>query len=325
MCEVAEKADGGDGTLTAIKFMSLVELVKKYRGVFNAYSTFRSTGYFNPNGSAVNRAVMARYNELVAIEGAKLAQKKAEQQLYYGFNQFEYIKQTGYHPSGRKATKQELDMVNSWWYGLLKGATEFNEVFATFYMTGLAYSAGQSATGRPKVEVLDADYVHSQPLKDVTPRASGSSGQSSGTLQIVGPNRQLALPTPAPQLRISSPMSTSLLPRPNNSQIFTTRVGRWMSSSEYQKMVETGKVQMSQNNMTHVANPADKNSFKAAEQGSLYVEFDVSNNYLSQGGQEGWGIIYFPGSIQDRLNQLKGLPPTKETPDAYNIKIVGEK
>lgn len=39
----------------------------------------------------------------------------------------------------------------------------------------------------------------------------------------------------------------------------TTRVGRWMSESEYKKMLETGKVQMSQADITHVANPADIN------------------------------------------------------------------
>ncbi|MGT2675700.1 TreTu family toxin [Streptococcus rupicaprae] len=65
----------------------------------------------------------------------------------------------------------------------------------------------------------------------------------------------------------------------------TTRVGRWMSLEEYKKMVETGKVQMSDQFKTHVSNPADINSFKAAPSGSVYVEFDVPSHSLSQGGR----------------------------------------
>jgi len=49
----------------------------------------------------------------------------------------------------------------------------------------------------------------------------------------------------------------------------TTRVGRWMSQAEYDKMVKTGRVQMSPNgNTAYVANPA----FKAAPSGSICVE-----------------------------------------------------
>ncbi len=50
-----------------------------------------------------------------------------------------------------------------------------------------------------------------------------------------------------------------------------------MSQEEYDKMISTGKVQMSGDNKVHVANPADINAFgKQAPNGSLYVEFDVA-------------------------------------------------
>ena len=86
----------------------------------------------------------------------------------------------------------------------------------------------------------------------------------------------------------------------------TTRVGRWMSQDEYDKMVASGKVQMSGDNKVHVANPADINAFgKQAPEGSIYVEFDVPSNTISKGGKDGWGIINGPGSLLDRLNVKK--------------------
>lgn len=106
----------------------------------------------------------------------------------------------------------------------------------------------------------------------------------------------------------------------------TTRVGRWMSQGEYDKMVASGKVQMSGDNKVHVANPADINAFgKQAPKGSIYVEFDVPSNTISKGGTDGWGIINGPGSLLDRLNAKKGLPRIIEMPDATNISIEGSK
>ena len=106
----------------------------------------------------------------------------------------------------------------------------------------------------------------------------------------------------------------------------TTRVGRWMSQEEYDKMISSGKVQMSGDNKVHVANPADINAFgKQAPKGSLYVEFDVPSNTISKGGTDGWGIINGPGSLLDRLNAKKGLPRITEMPNATNITIEGSK
>ncbi|PYG83894.1 RHS repeat-associated protein [Ruminiclostridium sufflavum DSM 19573] len=93
-------------------------------------------------------------------------------------------------------------------------------------------------------------------------------------------------------------------------QVQTTRVGRWMSQAEYDTMVKTGKVQMSPNgNTTYVANLANPNAFKAASNGSVYVEFDVPKNSIYPAGNENWGQISGPGSLMDRLNQSKGLAP----------------
>ena len=117
--------------------------------------------------------------------------------------------------------------------------------------------------------------------------------------------------------------TSSAIEGPSNAE--TIRVGRWMSKAEYDEMINTGKVQMSPNgNRTYVANPADSSSFPAAPKGSIYVEFDVDANFVLQAGKEGWGQISGPGSIIDRLNQKKGLPPITDMPKAENIKIVGE-
>jgi hypothetical protein len=99
-----------------------------------------------------------------------------------------------------------------------------------------------------------------------------------------------------------------------------------MSQAEYDKMVETGHVQMSGDNKVHVANPADIDAFgKQAPNGSIYVEFDVSSSTMSQGGTDGWGIINGPGSLLDRLYAKKGLPRITEMPKANNIEIKGSK
>lgn len=107
----------------------------------------------------------------------------------------------------------------------------------------------------------------------------------------------------------------------------TTRVGRWMSQEEYDKMISTGMVQPSQKGMTHVACPSDIGAFgRQAKKGSLYVEFDIPNDaVLTQGGAESWKIIHGPGSPKDKLSKMKGLPGISQMPKATNIKIGGKK
>ena len=97
--------------------------------------------------------------------------------------------------------------------------------------------------------------------------------------------------------------------------------------AEYEKMLKTGKVQMSSNgNTTYVSNPADINAFgKQAKSGSIYVEFDVKMDSIYPAGNEAWGQISGPGSYWDRINQHKGLPPITDMPYAFNIQVKGEK
>ncbi|WP_422389672.1 hypothetical protein [Candidatus Enterococcus lemimoniae] len=113
----------------------------------------------------------------------------------------------------------------------------------------------------------------------------------------------------------------STLPEDGNST-----VGRWMSNDEYNKMIDTGKVQMSPSgNRTYVASPTSKDAFPSAPNGSIYSEFDVAKNSLYPAGNENWSQIPGPDSLIDRLNQKKGLPAITEMPDALNIKNLGGK
>ena len=104
----------------------------------------------------------------------------------------------------------------------------------------------------------------------------------------------------------------------------TTRVGRWMSRSEYNEMLRTGRVQASPDgNTTYVANPANPTAYRAAPSGSVYVEFDVPTSSIRAAGNIYWGQISGPGSLADRLLRRQGLPPITEMPLATNIRVVG--
>ena len=114
-----------------------------------------------------------------------------------------------------------------------------------------------------------------------------------------------------------------------NLQLFAeesmTRVGRWMSREEYDKMIKTGYVQKPYNaDQSYVAHPADINAFKKqASVGSVYVEFDVPLKSIKH-TKDVWATVPGPNSIYSKLNELKGLPPY-EFPKVSNIKLVGEK
>ena len=98
----------------------------------------------------------------------------------------------------------------------------------------------------------------------------------------------------------------------------TTTVGRWMSKSEHQKMLDSGKVIESRTGTTHVANPADASAFiKQAKPGSRYVEFDVPASSLKQTNQ-GWAKVIGPNSLEGRQAAIKGLS-VPQMPNATNI------
>ncbi len=74
----------------------------------------------------------------------------------------------------------------------------------------------------------------------------------------------------------------------DDSNTNLTRVGRWMSNEEYQKMAETGKVQPGGGGITYAAYTPE-GYIKQAAPGSLYVEFDVPASTFRETNQEpGW-------------------------------------
>ncbi|OMF10609.1 hypothetical protein BK131_23630 [Paenibacillus amylolyticus] len=81
-----------------------------------------------------------------------------------------------------------------------------------------------------------------------------------------------------------------------------------MSTQEYNNMCNTGLVQESFTGTTHVADPANSQSFyRQAKNGSLYAEFNVPENSVKKTG-EGWSKILGPKSAEGRLNARKGNP-----------------
>jgi hypothetical protein len=94
-----------------------------------------------------------------------------------------------------------------------------------------------------------------------------------------------------------------------------TRVGRWMSPAEHEAMTNTGVVQEGAGGVTNVASPADPTAYmQQAMSGSRYVEFDVPEDSLAQGGKIGWATIRGPNSFWARAGLA--LP---EMPPALNI------
>ena len=96
---VSEKAN--------IDSSSLSDLKNKYGNVLGNYSTYQGTGYFNPLGSAKNRYIISRYNELKAIEDVKVAQKVAERNKYHYTNLYKHIAETGNRIDGTPASDLE--------------------------------------------------------------------------------------------------------------------------------------------------------------------------------------------------------------------------
>jgi hypothetical protein len=92
-----------------------------------------------------------------------------------------------------------------------------------------------------------------------------------------------------------------------------TRVGRWMSSSEYDAMVQSGTVQEGSGGVTSVSNPANVEEYmQQAVSGSTYAEFDVPTDTLSPGGKVGWSTIRGPNSWYARYGlALNEMPPAR--------------
>ena len=86
---------------------SLSELKNKYGNVLGNYNTYQGTGYFNPQGSPINRYIISRYEVLKSIEDDKVAQKVAEMNKYHYTNLYEHIAKTGYRIDGTPASDIE--------------------------------------------------------------------------------------------------------------------------------------------------------------------------------------------------------------------------
>ena len=101
----------------------------------------------------------------------------------------------------------------------------------------------------------------------------------------------------------------------------TITVGRWMGQGEFSAMSETGMVQESTSTATHVAFPANPNTFMGpAKAGSVYVEFGVPRAAVVESGT-GIGRIAGPSSIDGRfaLKMGRSLP---QMPQASNITCI---
>lgn len=100
-------ATGESLELVAINQMTMSQLQKTYGGVISSYNTFIGTGYFQPQATPINKAVLARYKDLKAEEEAKVAAKFAEADKYYYLNIYKTIQETGLRPDGTTATDLE--------------------------------------------------------------------------------------------------------------------------------------------------------------------------------------------------------------------------
>lgn len=99
------------------------------------------------------------------------------------------------------------------------------------------------------------------------------------------------------------------------------RVGRWMSATEYQKMLATGKAQESFSGTTHVLLlPTALGFIRQAKPGTLYVEFDVPATSLKTTGH-GWAKILGPNSIEGRVARKCGRP-VPQMPFVRNIEHI---
>ena len=82
-----------------------------------------------------------------------------------------------------------------------------------------------------------------------------------------------------------------------------------MSRTEYEAMVATGRVQpnLDGREMKHFTSPPDPDSFRAADPGSVFVEFAVEDTQVLPGGHQDWFIVYGPNSVHGRNAIRKGV------------------
>lgn len=87
-------------------------------------------------------------------------------------------------------------------------------------------------------------------------------------------------------------------------QAETTTVGRWMSSSEYGAMQQTGKVQAGAGGVTSVSTGGISNSWNGAKSPAVYAEFNVPTNSLIKGGNTNWFKLVSPEANRSSIDKL---------------------
>ena len=99
-----------------------------------------------------------------------------------------------------------------------------------------------------------------------------------------------------------------------------------MSREEYDATVGAGRVQpnLDGREMKHVTAPPDADSFRAADAGSVFVEFDVDDTQMVSGGRQDWFIIYGRNSVHGRNAARKGMLIV-EMPAVQNVVIMETK
>lgn len=101
----------------------------------------------------------------------------------------------------------------------------------------------------------------------------------------------------------------------------TTRVGRWMSATEFKTMNETGRVVEGAGGRTYVVNPADPAAFTGAGRGSsIYAEFNVPTSVLKPGSKLEWSVIPGPNVT----TRLYGPAPAELAPATCIVCVIGK-
>ena len=96
-----------------------------------------------------------------------------------------------------------------------------------------------------------------------------------------------------------------------------TRVGRWMSTSEFDQMSSTGRVVEGAGGRTYVISPPDPAAYRSAANGSVYAEFNVPSDVLRPASQPNWWQIPGPNIT----TRMFGAPP-EELASATCIELV---
>ncbi|MFH2135590.1 MAG: hemagglutinin repeat-containing protein [Pseudomonadota bacterium] len=109
--------------------------------------------------------------------------------------------------------------------------------------------------------------------------------------------------------------ATAAVARP----VTTTRVGRWMSDTEFDLMKNTGRVVEGAGGRTYVVNPANPNAFTGAGRGSsVYAEFNVPADALRPGSKTEWSVIPGPNVT----TRLYGPAPTEPAPATCIVCVI---